>query len=262
MRSQSGAEKMRDADYYSVAHQASTDFEHPSMQVLLKQVALATDILDLGCGEGTRLDGLLKHASSRAKAVGLDVSHVAIEKARQQYPKLSFRIGDVAQLPFSDHEFDLVYSAYVFEHLTDPEAVVKEARRVLKESGKLVIIAPNFGSPNRRSPNSTRGKLTKLVSGLVDDFKLLFSARQSSLNWQTVVPQTDQYFIDADTTIEPYLLSLQKYCQTVGFKIDYVSSNWSQDKFSFFQLLFRCLGVSGFFPFSYWGPHLCLVATK
>jgi ubiquinone/menaquinone biosynthesis C-methylase UbiE len=47
--------------------------------------------------------------------------------------------ADVARLPFPDGSFDLVTSNMVFEHLSDPLAVLKEANRVLGEGGVLII---------------------------------------------------------------------------------------------------------------------------
>jgi len=253
--------KLRNKNYYHLAHQGSTDLTHPAMKVLLKLFQDSEKVLDMGCGEGTRLNTLLKATKLNGKQlIGIDASKIAIDSARKQYPAIKFLVGDLEELPFKDNSFDLLYSAYVFEHLIHPEKVLNEAKRVLKSSGALVIIAPNFGSPNRRSPNSEESKLVKLLSGFVNDFSLLFA--NDSLNWVIVTPKTDIYTTDADTTVEPYILSLIKYCENLGFKVQYFSSNWEVDKFSMFQLVFKILGNIGIYPFRYWGPHLSMVMQK
>lgn len=44
------------------------------------------------------------------------------------------------KLPFKSNFFDLVYSRNLFEHLTNPEFVLKEMKRVLKPNGKVILI--------------------------------------------------------------------------------------------------------------------------
>lgn len=255
----SQAEKLRDKKYYHLAHRGSADLSHPAMKILLKIFKGSEIILDMGCGEGTRLATLLKNSNGKKKILGIDASEIAIKLAGRNYPEIDFMVHNLENLPFKAGEFDLLYSAYVFEHLTAPENVVKEAYRVLKPEGRLVIIAPNFGSPNRRSPNSTENKLLKLCEGFINDFK---KQSRSKLEWTFVAPREDEYTIDADTTVEPYLRSLIKYCQSLGFNVEYYSSNWKVDKFSVFQFPFRVLGLAGIYPFTYWGPHLAIVLRK
>lgn len=47
-------------------------------------------------------------------------------------------------LPFADKSFDIVYSANVLEHTQNPEQVLREAMRVLRDDGRLFIEIPNF----------------------------------------------------------------------------------------------------------------------
>ena len=49
-------------------------------------------------------------------------------------------------LPFEDNQFDMVLSAYIFEHVTEHELVTKELLRVTKPRGWIVAVTPNkFG---------------------------------------------------------------------------------------------------------------------
>lgn len=252
------ANSLRRKDYYDQAQKGSLDVNHPGVKILKKYLKSAKKIVDLGCGEGTRLSQLIDNQ----QAVGVDYNSTAIKAAQRQYPKMKFIQADLAKLPFDENSFDLAYSAYVLEHLDDPEKMLNEAKRILRSKGLLILIAPNFGAPNRRSPNSDQDKLSKLFNGLILDLFFLIRPGGSGLNWTKVQPKSDRYTIDADTVAEPYLLSLIKYAKNLKMNCLEVTSCWSEDRFSIFQLGFKILGIFGVYPFCYWGPHLCLVLQK
>lgn len=49
-------------------------------------------------------------------------------------------------IPFADATFDLVYSSTALEHTDDPQAVIREALRVLKPGGYMQLVFPNYAS--------------------------------------------------------------------------------------------------------------------
>lgn len=242
---------MNQEEYYRVAHEASLNSTHPAV-LEIKQAALsAKKILDLGCGDGTRL-GLLK---TDAEKVGVDISDYAIKKARKEYPNINFLETNIESLPFPDESFDLVYSMFVLEHVGSPGKVLTEAVRALKKGGEIILAAPNFGAPNRRSPNSKEGKLSKLL-------QIFGKPDENFLGWTKVKPMKGKYFIDADTTVEPYVGSLISFLRHLGIKIIKTSSLWELDNFSLKQLPFRILGQIGIPPFVWWGPQIFVVGVK
>lgn len=244
-------------EYYWTARKGSLDVKHPGMKILLKLARDADSILDLGCGEGTRLSLLV----SRGRGVGIDISSKAISLAKKKYPNFDFRVGDLEKLPFENKSFDLVYSAFVFEHLDNPEKVIKEVIRVLTPGGKVVVIAPNFGAPNRASPPFKGNRLVKLLVGFIKDI-----LPRENLGWKKVVPiaTAGAYEIDWDTTIEPHLGSLMGFLKSLQMKIISYDSCWNEELkgAGYLQRLFRFLGEKGVYPFKLWGPHLVLVARK
>ena len=98
-------------------------------------------VLDFGCNNGYGTNIL---AAKTADVIGIDVSQAAIDSATQQYVRsgLRFMCVDGGTLPFSDGEFDVVTSFQVVEHLTDPDAYLKEIKRVLRPSGILLLTTP------------------------------------------------------------------------------------------------------------------------
>ena len=53
-------------------------------------------------------------------------------------------VCDLTQIPVGDDQFDAVVCNQVLEHVRDPVAVLREIRRVLRPSGRLIYSAPLF----------------------------------------------------------------------------------------------------------------------
>ena len=94
--------------------------------------------LELACGDGM-VSYHLARAGARAVAVDL-TDNLFDERAHRAGVRLVQ--ADAAALPFRDAEFDLVVSFNGFEHVPDPQAVLREATRVTKAGGAIYL---NFG---------------------------------------------------------------------------------------------------------------------
>lgn len=239
---------MTDSFYYQLAAKASSDFEaNEGLRIIKKFASKAKNVLDAGCGEGTRLAAII----DQQNGTGLDINKYAIKLARKKYKDLTFLTYDGSKFPFDNESFDFVYSAYVLEHTTSPFLFIDEMCRVLKKGGQLCLITPNFGAPNRRSPNSIESKPVKLLTGLLDD---LFFCEDLKLT--KVVPKLKYRHIDDDTTVEPYVRKIARYLTEKGLKQKDCRSLWEIDEGkSIYWKGLKKLGESGIYPFYYWGPQ-------
>jgi len=103
-------------------------------------------LLDLGCGMGTFA---IETARDGAVAIGVDLAPAALEAARhvaahERVPALFVR-ADGARLPIRTGSVEIVLAADLTEHLDDVTLgrVLREARRVLRPAGTLVLYTPN-----------------------------------------------------------------------------------------------------------------------
>lgn len=112
-------------------------------------------VLDAACGEG--YGSQLMHDWGAASIVGVDISDVAIEKAKKLFSNqhVKYLVHDVETLPFPDNSFDVVVSLETVEHLSNPEKFLKELHRVLKENGTAIISCPNDNYYAQNVPDFT-----------------------------------------------------------------------------------------------------------
>ena len=76
--------------------------------------------------------------------MGLDVAADQMASARQHcadLPAVELVEGDATNMPFEDGTFDGLASVQTLEYIADVDAALAEARRVLKRSGKAVMIS-------------------------------------------------------------------------------------------------------------------------
>lgn len=102
-------------------------------------------ILDIGCGTGASAIDLKKMFGRRADVIGVDVVKLQIDLAREKAKKngvnVHFEWYDGNQLPFSNADFDAVYTSDVLGHVRDVPIWLKEIDRVLKPGGVLSMFS-------------------------------------------------------------------------------------------------------------------------
>lgn len=99
-------------------------------------------VLELGCGGGINLD---HYDRSRITGLaGVDPSPQLLEAARAKAKErgfdADFRAGFAEQLPFADASFDTVLTTFTLCSVRDPQAVLREMRRVLRPDGSILFL--------------------------------------------------------------------------------------------------------------------------
>ena len=104
----------------------------------LNRLGVAGSLLDVGCANGEFL--------FLAKKNGFDVygveanAYTASITANNGLPVFC---GTLEQKNFNNNSFSVIYLGDIIEHVTDPVALLKECKRILKKGGVIVISTPN-----------------------------------------------------------------------------------------------------------------------
>jgi SAM-dependent methyltransferase len=106
-------------------------------------------ILEYGCGTGSLAFRLA--CGGAREVVGIDISDVAIEKARGEahsrgVSHVSFEVMDAERLTFEDNSFDLICGSAILHHL-DLKRCFEQIGRTLKPGGRAVFLEPLGHNP-------------------------------------------------------------------------------------------------------------------
>ena len=143
MRSEGEAARTHISKYYSIAEPRLNAYRS-SLEACARRGAR---MLELGCSNGTTS---IELSLLGAEVVGLDISDVAIQRARESARRAGarahFEAGDAHCLAYEDASFDVVFGSSVIHHL-DVGRVAPEIVRVTRDGGTAVFLEPLGHNP-------------------------------------------------------------------------------------------------------------------
>jgi ubiquinone/menaquinone biosynthesis C-methylase UbiE len=108
-----------------------------------------TRLLEVGCGVGAVL-AVLGQEFPGVELVGVDIEPKQLAFARGHLERAGVEAtlleADATALPFEDESFDHVWMMWFLEHVADPLAVLREARRVLDPGGAITAIEVDYST--------------------------------------------------------------------------------------------------------------------
>lgn len=96
-------------------------------------------VLDVACGVSVLGKCFGKHV------YGIDMNREAVTAAKKN--GIQAKRGDVEEpWDYPDGFFDVVIASHIIEHMTSPDHLLREAKRVLKDGGTILLITPNLAA--------------------------------------------------------------------------------------------------------------------
>ncbi|MBI5787568.1 MAG: class I SAM-dependent methyltransferase [Candidatus Schekmanbacteria bacterium] len=115
--------------------------------ILLKYLPQNGKILEGGCGVG---DIVVALKARGFDIVGIEFSEEVVIRVNKLFPDIPIKVGNILSLEYPDNYFSAYISFGVLEHFqAGPEAGLREAKRVIKNNGYLIVSVPYF-SPLRK----------------------------------------------------------------------------------------------------------------
>ena len=109
--------------------------------IISKEIPENASVIDLGCGTGT-FTRWLSTKRPDTRSFGTDFSSYAIEQATLRDRKTEYKVTNVVVNDYPSHTFDVVVAQHILEHLTHPEDLIIEMKRLVKKDGKTILIMP------------------------------------------------------------------------------------------------------------------------
>jgi 2-polyprenyl-3-methyl-5-hydroxy-6-metoxy-1,4-benzoquinol methylase len=177
-------------------------FRSQRARTVMRYVKAPANVLDIGCGNGRFLQGLI---DKNYRGYGIELPSKSAKRA-SRIPGLKLKIGQLCDDDFGEHFFDAVTMWHVIEHLPEPRKTLQVIGKILKQGGFLMVSLPNIDSFQSR----------------------LFTGR-----WLHLDPPRHLIFFGA--------LDLTKIMQTFGFEIVTIKYfSLEQNPFGMQQSILNC----------------------
>lgn len=129
-------------------------------------------VLDVGCGLGYHCQNVQKF--NVKEAVGADISAATIDiinefETDSKFIKLDICTDDIL---LYENKFDIIFSSDVYEHVHDPDLMLKNLYKLLKKGGTISITFPNWDNHGQNQLTSLHELESKLINSGFKDYKI------------------------------------------------------------------------------------------
>jgi arsenite methyltransferase len=167
-------------------------------------------VLDIGSGAGMDVILAAQKVGERGKVIGLDMTPEMLERAERNARKAGvqdiaeFRQGEMEKMPIDDESVDLIISNCVINLSPDKQRTFREAYRVLKPGGRMLV--SDLVSSNL--PEELRNDLSswaRCLGGTVEESEYLGLIREAGFQDVAVVNKADatDFMLSADCCVTP-----------------------------------------------------------
>ncbi len=189
-------------------------------------------VLDVGCGRGMVVRALKE----------LQVDAVGIDIVFHKWGDMPAAVADGFALPFRDGTFAAAGCYAVIEHLSEPDALIREMARVIRPRGKMVIGCPNMRGVLMSHPGDfvthrggAKQRVKNLFVYLTTLLRSFFSKKE--IPFEIVNPpdmtKAPLHASDYNALRAVNFVTVKHFLRRLGFKIVYISAGmeYAQSRF-------------------------------
>lgn len=220
-------------------------------------------VLDLGCGPGTDLGALAEAVSGTGTdartatatstpadartatrtgpgsgpgaVIGVDHDQAAVDAARERtagQDTVTVHLGDIHDLPLAERSVDRARTDRVLQHVADPVRALREAHRVLRPGGRLVMGEPDWDTLAVDHPDAdlsrayTRFVTDEVIRNARIGRQLPRLAAEAGFTVPTVIPVTPAF---RDVRAADKILGLERTTQravAAGYFTEEAARRW------------------------------------
>jgi SAM-dependent methyltransferase len=170
-------------------------------------------VVDLGSGAGIDCFLAAQRVGPDGRVIGVDMTHEMLERSRRaaaegDFANVEFRLGEIENLPVADRSADVVISNCVINLATDKPRVFREAFRVLKPGGRMMVSDIVLERPLPESVRRSVEAYAGCISGALLEDDYLAAIRDAGFIDVEVVAQSS-YAIGSSNPDASELAALQ-----------------------------------------------------
>lgn len=171
-------------------------------------------VLDLGSGAGVDVFLAARKVGEKGKAIGVDMTAEMIEKATENareggFTNVEFKLGEIEHLPVEDGSVDVIISNCVINLSIDKLATFKEACRVLKPSGRILISDLVTEGELPEDVRRSFEAWSRCVAGALEKQDYLDTIRTAGFREVAIVSQTSYDKVGMDDRLRGKITSVQ-----------------------------------------------------
>lgn len=151
-------------------------------------------VLDLGSGAGIDCFLAARQVGPSGRVIGVDMTPEMIDRARENartggYQNVEFRLGEIENLPAPDGSVDVIISNCVINLSTDKPRVFREASRVLRPGGRMMVSDLALKKPLPRAIRESVEVYVACVAGALVKDEYLAAIRKAGFKDVEVVSE-------------------------------------------------------------------------
>jgi ubiquinone/menaquinone biosynthesis C-methylase UbiE len=230
-----------------------------SGQQLVERIGVTkgSDVLDLGCGDGTTA---IPEARLGANVLGVDIARNLVDAGNKRAAKeginnLRFQQGDASALKdLADASFDLVVTIFGAMFAPRPYDVAKEMVRVTRPGGRIImgnwipgdptLVAQILKISSAYSPPPPDGFVSPMTWGVVDEVVARFTA--AGVAQANIKCEPDTFVFEAPVSPTEYLTWFRDFYGPTMNAFEAAAANGKADElFAELEALFNAQNTSG-----------------